>query len=329
MDLPIRMRRNRSDDWLRRMVAENTLGVSDLIWPVFVCEGENVSEDIPSLPGVQRVSVDIVVKRVAEARDLGIPAIAIFPVVPAEQKNSKGSNALEPGNLVCRAVQAIKKDVPGIGVMTDVALDPYTDHGHDGVLDGDEILNDETVEILCRQALNQAKAGTDIIAPSDMMDGRVGAIREILDKHGFQNVKIISYAAKYASAFYGPFRDAINTNGVLQGDKKTYQMNPANKDEALREVELDIEEGADMVIVKPGMPYLDVIHAIKDMFEIPTIAYHVSGEYAMMQAAAQNGWLDYEKSLMEAMICFKRAGADAIITYAALDIAKLLSQPSA
>lgn len=320
-----RMRRNRTDQWLRDMVAENTLSVKDLIWPLFICEGDNKTEDIDSLPGVSRGSIDVIVERCIQARDAGIPAVALFPVVPRDLKDDEGTEAHNEDNLICRTVRAIKENVEGLGVITDVALDPYTSHGHDGVFEGGKILNDPTVEILCAQSLVQAKAGVDVIAPSDMMDGRIAAIRETLDEHGYQDVKIMSYAAKYASAYYGPFRDAVDTGGLLKGDKKTYQMNPANKYEALREVGLDIEEGADMFIVKPGLPYLDVIHAVKEAYQVPVMAYNVSGEYAMLKAAAQNGWLDYDAVTMEKMIAFKRAGADGILTYAAMEVAEMLA----
>lgn len=320
----VRMRRNRTDSWVRNMVAENRLHVSDLIWPVFVLDGTERRETIPSMPGVERLSCDLLISEIKQARDLGIPAIALFPVVPANLKTEDGNEACNPNNLMCRAIRDIKDAVPDIGIIADVALDPYTSHGHDGLMKNDVILNDETIDILCRQALVQAEAGVDIIAPSDMMDGRIGAIRRTLDENALENVKIMSYAAKYASAFFGPFRDAVNSGGFLKGDKKTYQMNPANSDEALREVQLDIAEGADMVMVKPGMPYLDVIRRIKDTFRMPTMAYNVSGEYAMLRHAALAGCLDYEKAMMEMLLGFKRAGADAILTYAAIDAARLL-----
>lgn len=275
------------------------------------------------MPGVERLSVDFAVEAVKGAYDLGIPAVALFPITPNGRKTPDGREACNAENLVCRAVYAIKKAVPGIGVITDVALDPYTSHGHDGLVKDGVILNDETVEVLCRQAVVQAQAGADILAPSDMMDGRVGAIRSALDKGGYQDKIILSYAAKYASAFYGPFRDAVQSAGCLTGDKKTYQMNPANGDEALREVALDLAEGADMVMVKPGLPYLDIIRDVKQAFRVPTFAYHVSGEYAMLQAAAENGWLNYDSALLETLISFKRAGADGVLTYAALDAARL------
>ena len=320
-----RMRRNRRDDWSRRLVAENRLGVDDFIWPVFVHEGEGRVE-VPSMPGQARLSIDLLVEAATEARDLGIPAIAVFPVVPDARKSAEGDEACNPDNLVCRAVAAVKAAVPDLGVMCDAALDPFTDHGHDGVIRDGYVANDETVEILCRQSLVQAAAGCDIIAPSDMMDGRVGAIRRALDDGGFEHVRIMAYAAKYASAFYGPFRDAVGSAPALGGaDKRTYQMDPANGDEALREVALDIQEGADMVIVKPGMPYLDIVRRVKDAFGVPTFAYQVSGEYAMLKAAAANGWLDGERALLETLIGFKRAGADGVLTYAAVEAAKLLN----
>ena len=322
-----RLRRNRAQGWTRRLVAENAVSVNDLIWPVFVTEGDNVREEISSMPGVCRWSVDLLLKEVEKAAQAGIPAVALFPVVPSIRKTPDGREAWESNNLVCRTVRALKKAVPDMGVICDVALDPYTSHGHDGLMsDKGIILNDETVEVLCRQALAQAEAGVDIVAPSDMMDGRIGAIRDALDGAGFTNTGILSYAAKYASAFYGPFRDAVGSGAFLKGDKKTYQMDPANSDEALREVALDIAEGADMVMVKPGLAYLDVIARVKDAYAMPTFAYHVSGEYAMLKAAAQNGWLDYEKALMETMLSFKRAGCDGVLTYAAPDVAKALGK---
>lgn len=320
-----RLRRNRAQDWARKLVSENAVSVNDLIWPVFVVEGQKVTENIGSMPGVHRWSIDVLLKEVEAAATMGIPAIALFPVVGADKKSATGAEAYADNNLIQRTVRAIKKEIPEIGVICDVALDPYTSHGHDGLVNAEGyVMNDETVEILCRQALSQAEAGVDIVAPSDMMDGRIGAIRDALDANGFTNTGILSYAAKYASSFYGPFRDAVNSGGYLKGDKKTYQMDPANTDEALREVAMDIDEGADMVMVKPGLPYLDVIRRVKDTFLMPTFAYHVSGEYAMLQAAAQNGWLNYEKTLMETMMAFKRAGCDGVLTYAARDVAHLI-----
>ncbi len=277
------------------------------------------------MPGVNRQSIDLTIEHIKEAADLGIPAIALFPVTTPEKKNERGSEATNPDNLICRTIHALKSSIPNIGIITDVALDPYTSHGHDGVLSPDGyVINDETIEILSRQALIQAQAGADIIAPSDMMDGRIKAIRKKLDDNSFQNIAILSYAAKYASAFYGPFRDAVNSGAALKGDKKTYQMNPANTDEALREVALDIAEGTDMIMVKPGLPYLDIIRRIKQSFHMPTFAYHVSGEFAMLKAASENGWLDYDSCLMESLLAFKRAGCDGILTYGAIDAAKIL-----
>ncbi|HYD70982.1 porphobilinogen synthase [Azospirillum sp.] len=319
-----RPRRNRADAWTRRLVAENTLSVDDLIWPVFVIEGQNRREPVASMPGVERLTIDLLVEAVAQAGDLGVPCIALFPVVPAEKKSEDAAEAFNPENLMNRAIRAVKAAVPHVGILGDVALDPYTSHGHDGIVRDGYVVNDETVEVLVRQALSQAEAGVDIVAPSDMMDGRIGAIRDRLDAEGHELVRICSYAAKYASAFYGPFRDAVNSGGFLKGDKRTYQMDPANTDEALREVALDIDEGADMVMVKPGLPYLDIIRRVKDTFAVPTFAYHVSGEYAMLRAAAGNGWLNYDNALLETLMSFKRAGTDAILTYAALDAARLL-----
>ncbi len=318
----LRMRRNRRSDWSRRLMRETTLSVDDLIWPIFVIEGKNQRQPVPSMPGVERLSIDLAVKAAEEAANLGIPVIALFPNTPDDARCEQGKEALNPENLVCRAVRAIKKEVPDIGILCDVALDPYTSHGHDGLLSGDEILNDETVEVLVRQTLNQVEAGCDIIAPSDMMDGRIGALRAGLETGGYTNVQIMAYAAKYASAFYGPFRDAVGSSGALKGDKRTYQMDYANTDEAMREVELDLAEGADMVMVKPGMPYLDIVSRVKQTFGVPTYAYQVSGEYAMLMAAVQNGWLDRDKVVIEALHAFKRAGADGILSYFALDVAK-------
>ena len=319
-----RPRRNRKADWSRRLVRENELTVNDLIWPLFVIAGEGRREPVAAMPGVERLSVDLAVRAAEDAARLGIPALALFPYTDPALRDADGSEALNPDNLVCRAVRAIKQAVPQIGIITDVALDPYTSHGHDGLLRGEEIINDETVAVLVAQALNQARAGADIIAPSDMMDGRIGAIRAGLDEEGFEAVQVMAYAAKYASAFYGPFRDAIGTNATLKGDKRTYQMDPANSDEALREVELDLAEGADMVMVKPGLPYLDIIRRVKDTFGAPTFAYQVSGEYAMIMAAANNGWLDGERAMMESLIAFKRAGCDGVLTYFALRVAQKL-----
>ena len=322
-----RPRRLRRWPWLRSLVAEQQLLVSDLIWPVFVQDGNGLRTAVPSMPGVERLSIDQLVPAVSEARNLGIPAVAVFPVTPVERKTPDGREAVNPDNLICRAVRRLRSEVPDIGVICDVALDPYTSHGHDGLLHDGVILNDETVEILCQQAIVQAQAGCTIIAPSDMMDGRVGAIRRALDRAGFIDVAILSYAAKYASAFYGPFRDAVGSSQQLAGgDKKSYQMNPANGHEALREVAFDLAEGADMVMVKPGMPYLDVIARVKDQFRVPTFAYQVSGEYAMLTAAAQLGWLDRQRVVFESLLAFKRAGADGILTYFAVEVARQLRE---
>jgi porphobilinogen synthase len=320
----VRMRRNRADDWTRRLVAENRLAIDDLIWPVFVHDADG-REEVPSMPGIQRLSIAALVDEVGAAAELGIPALALFPVVPVARKSEMAEEAWNQDNLSNRAVRAIKQAVPGIGVICDVALDPYTSHGHDGVLRDGRILNDESVAILCKQALAQAAAGVDVVAPSDMMDGRVGRVREALDAAGYENVRILAYSAKYASAFYGPFRDAVGSKSALgKGDKRTYQMDPANGDEALRECALDIAEGADMIMVKPGMPYLDVLWRVKQAFSMPTFVYQVSGEYAMLKAAAGNGWLDGERAMMESLLTFKRAGADGILTYAAVDAARRL-----
>jgi porphobilinogen synthase len=320
-----RMRRNRQHEWSRRLVAENHLTVNDLIWPVFVQEGVNKRTAIPSMPGVERLTIDRLVDGVGMAQVLGIPVVAIFPATDPARKSPDGDEATNPDNLVCRAVQAIKEKVSNIGVLCDVALDPYTSHGQDGLVRDGYVVNDETVEVLCKQAVIQAQAGCDIIAPSDMMDGRVGAIRRALDDAGYEHVQIMAYAAKYASGFYGPFRDAVGSSSNLgTGDKRTYQMDPANGDEALREVGLDIAEGADMVMVKPGMPYLDIVHRVKQTFQVPTFAYQVSGEYAMLCSAAQNGWLDRSRVMMESLLAFKRAGADGVLTYFAVEVARLL-----
>ena len=324
LDLPLRMRRNRRSDWSRRMVQENHLTVDDLIWPIFIIDGTNKREPIAAMPGVERLSVDLVVREAERAAKLGIPAIATFPNIDIALRDQTGSNILDPDNLINRASRAIKAAVPEIGVITDVALDPFTSHGHDGILRDGIIVNDETVEQLAEAAVLQAEAGADIIAPSDMMDGRIGAIREALDANGFQDTAIMSYATKFASAFYGPYREAIGTGGLLKGDKKTYYLDPANGDEAIREVELDVAEGADMVMVKPGLPYLDVIRRVKDTFGMPTFAYQVSGEYAMIMAAAQNGWIDGERAMIESLIAFKRAGCDGVLTYFAADVAEKL-----
>jgi porphobilinogen synthase len=310
-----RPRRNRKAEWSRRLVREHALTVDDLIWPLFLIDGAARREPVGSMPGVERLTVDEAVREAERAASLRIPALAVFPNTEPSLRDARGSEALNRRNLVCQAVRAIKAAVPEIGIVTDVALDPYTSHGHDGLLDGERILNDETVAVLVEQSLIQAEAGADVIAPSDMMDGRVGAIRRGLDAAGFQDVQIMAYAAKYASAFYGPFRDAVGTNATLTGDKRTYQMDPGNTDEALREVALDLNEGADMVMVKPGLPYLDIQRRVKDAFGVPTFAYQVSGEYAMIEAAARNGWLDGERAMMESLLAFKRAGADGVLTY--------------
>ena len=323
-----RLRRNRRSEWSRRLVRENQLTVDDLIWPVFVVEGSNQEVPVVSMPGVTRDSIDVLVGLVGRAAELGIPAIAIFPVTPQEKKTPDGEESCNPDNLICQAIRAVRDAQIPIGLIADVALDPYTTHGQDGLVRRGYVVNDESVEALCRQAVNQANAGCDIIAPSDMMDGRVRAIRKALDAAGHQNVQIMAYAAKYASAFYGPFRDAVGSAKNLGGgDKRTYQMDPANADEAIREVALDISEGADMVMVKPGMPYLDIVCRVKQKFGVPTFAYQVSGEYAMISAAANNGWLNRDSAMLESLLCFKRAGADGILTYFAVEAAKLLSLP--
>lgn len=328
LDLTIRPRRNRKAEWARRMVRENVLTTDDLIWPLFLIDGNNKREQIASMPGVERLSVDQAVREAERAMKLTIPCLALFPYTDPSLRDEEGSEATNPNNLVCQAVRAIKKEFPDLGILCDVALDPFTSHGHDGLIADGKILNDETVAVLVRQALVQAEAGCDIIAPSDMMDGRVAAIREGLDRSGLLDVQIMAYAAKYASAFYGPFRDAIGSAKTLTGDKRTYQMDSANTDEALREVELDISEGADMVMVKPGMPYLDVVRRVKDTFAMPTFAYQVSGEYAMIAAAANNGWLDGDRAMMESLLAFKRAGADGVLTYFAAKMAeKLTARP--
>jgi porphobilinogen synthase len=326
LDLPTRMRRNRRSDWARRMVREHTLTTDDLIWPLFVMDGDNARAPIASMPGVERLTVDQTVREAERAAKLTIPCIALFPYTDPALRDDNGSEALNPDNLVCRSIRAIKKEVPEIGILCDVALDPFTSHGHDGLMRDGAIINDESVAVLVKQALVQAQAGCDIIAPSDMMDGRVGAIRKALDAAQFTDVSIMAYAAKYASAFYGPFRDAVGSAKTLSGDKRTYQMDPGNSDEALREVALDIEEGADMIMVKPGLPYLDIVSRVKDTFGMPTFAYQVSGEYAMLMAAAQNGWLDGERAMMESLMAFKRAGCDGVLTYFAPQAAVKLKQ---
>jgi len=320
-----RMRRNRAEEWVRRLTRESNVTPDDLIWPMFVQPGSAARTPVPSMPGVDRLSIDLVVEAVGEAKALGIPAVAIFPVTPGELKSDDGKEATNADNLVCRTVRAIKEKHDDIGVICDVALDPYTTHGQDGIVHDGKILNDETVEVLCQQAFVQAQAGCDVIAPSDMMDGRVDAIRRALDDEGFDDVNLLAYSAKYASAFYGPFRDAVGSAQSLgSADKRTYQMDPANSDEAIREVALDVAEGADMVMVKPGMPYLDIVRRVKESFGLPTFAYQVSGEYAMLRGAAERGWLDWNKVILESMVCFKRAGADGVLTYAAPQIARLL-----
>ena len=320
----VRMRRNRKSAWSRRLVAERVLTPADLIWPIFVTEGRGRRLPVQSMPGVDRLSVDLVAKAAEEAVSLGIPAIALFPYTDAKLRSEDGAEAFNPDNLVCRATRAVRKAGLDIGVLLDVALDPYTSHGHDGLMRDGEIRNDETLSALVRQSLVQADAGCDIIAPSDMMDGRVGAIRKALDAANFTDVSIMSYAAKYASAFYGPFRDAVGSAKTLTGDKRTYQMDPANSDEALREVALDIQEGADMIMVKPGLPYLDIVRRVKDTFAMPTFAYQVSGEYAMIMAAAEKGWVDGERAMIESLTAFKRAGCDGVLTYFAPRVAEKL-----
>jgi porphobilinogen synthase len=309
------------------MVAETVLTPSNLVWPIFVTDGQGKEEPIASLPGVSRWSLDLIADRAREARELGIPCIALFPNTPAELRTEDALEALNPDNLICRAIRAAKEAAPEVGVLTDVALDPYTSHGHDGIVDAEGyVLNDETSKVLVEQALVQAEAGADIVAPSDMMDGRIGAVRQALEREGHANVRIMAYSAKYASAFYGPFRDAVGSRGLLKGDKKSYQMDPANSDEAMREVALDIAEGADFVMVKPGLPYLDIVRRVKDRFEIPLFAYQVSGEYAMIEAAAAAGAGDRDALMLETLLAFRRAGCSGILTYFAADAARLLSR---
>ena len=321
----VRMRRNRLSEFSRKIVSENNISVNDLIYPIFITYGSKVKEEISSMPGIYRFSLDQLHKEIEYISSLDIPAIALFPKIENELKTPDGKEALNSNNLICEAIKISKKVNPDLGVITDVALDPYTDHGHDGIIHNNQIDNDLTLDILCKQAIVQAQAGCDILAPSDMMDGRVGAIRDTLDEHGFINVQIMSYAAKYASSFYGPFRDAVGSAGNLsKKSKKSYQMDPANSAEALREIRLDINEGADMIIIKPGMPYLDIISKAKNEFNFPVIAYQVSGEYSMIRAAIQNGWFDEEKIIFETMMCFKRAGCDGIITYFAPFVAQKL-----
>tara|TARA_B100000674_G_scaffold220543_1_gene180727 strand:+ start:74 stop:1102 length:1029 start_codon:yes stop_codon:yes gene_type:complete len=321
----VRMRRNRLNDFSRRLISENKLSIDDLIYPIFITYGSKVKEEVSSMPGIYRYSGDLLHEEIEYISSLNIPAVAFFPKIENELKTPHGKEALNKNNLICEAIKISKKVNPSLGVITDVALDPYTDHGHDGVLHNNQIDNDLTLEILCKQAIVQAEAGCDIVAPSDMMDGRVGAIRDTLDDHGFKDVQIMSYAAKYASSFYGPFRDAVGSAlNLSRKSKKSYQMDPANSAEALREIRLDINEGADMIIIKPGMPYLDIISQARHEFNFPIIAYQVSGEYSMIMSAIQNGWLDEEKTIFETLMCFKRAGCDAIITYFAPFIAKKL-----
>lgn len=322
----LRLRRTRAADWSRRLHRETTLTPADLIWPLFIADGEGVEEPIASLPGVSRWSVDLIVERAREAQTLGIPCLAFFPNTPAHLRSEDGREALNPDNLMCRAIRAVKDAVPDIGILTDVALDPYTAHGHDGLIDAaGYVLNDATVELLVGQSLNQAAAGADIIAPSDMMDGRIGTIRTALEATGHANVQIMAYAAKYASAFYGPFRDAVGSRGLLKGDKKTYQMDYANAEEALREVALDLAEGADSVMVKPGLPYLDIARRVKERFEVPVFAYQVSGEYAMIEAAVAAGAADRDAMVIETLTAFKRAGCSGVLTYHAVHAARLLA----
>ncbi len=323
-----RMRRPRQAPWSRVMVEESVLTASDFIWPIFVVEGENRTEPVASMPGVERMTIDVAVKRVEEAAKLGVPCVALFPNIDSSLRTPDCSEAWNPDNLICRATRAIRKAVPEIGVMEDVALDPYNALGHDGIVVGETIVNDESVEALIKQALVQADAGANIIGPSDMMDGRIGAIRDALEAAGHQDVMLLSYAAKFASAFYGPFRDAVGASGKLKGDKKTYQMSPMNSDEALREVSLDLSEGADMVMVKPGMPYLDICRRVKDSFAVPTFAYQTSGEYAMLEAAAANGWLDRDKVILESLSAFKRAGCDGMLSYYSVEVARRLATGS-
>ncbi len=319
-----RLRRNRRDGWTRRLVAETKLSVDDLIWPLFLIEGDDRKTVVESMPGVHRVTLDRLAEHVRPAAELGIPAVALFPNIPADRKDAEGSEALDPDNLMCRAARLLKREYPDLGLVGDVALDCYTSHGHDGVIRDGYVHNEDSVAVLVTQALHQAQAGFDVIAPSDMMDGRIGAIRSALDEAGLIDTRIMSYAAKYASAFYGPFRDAVGTGAMLKGDKKTYQMDPANSDEALREVAQDLAEGADMVMVKPGMPYLDVVRRVHDAFGVPTFAYQVSGEYAMIAGAAERGWIDGERAMLESLLAFKRAGAAGVLTYFAVDAARIL-----
>jgi porphobilinogen synthase len=326
--LPRRMRRMRRDDFSRRLMRENRLSSDDLIYPMFILEGKGQREAVPSMPGVERVSIDLLLKEAEQLLSLGIPAVALFPVTPTDRKSLDAAEAFNPEGLAQRAVRALKQEFPELGVITDVALDPFTTHGQDGLIDDNGyVMNDETVEVLVKQALSHAEAGADVVAPSDMMDGRIGQIRDALEQQGYIHTRILAYSAKYASSYYGPFRDAVGSAANLgAGNKYTYQMDPANSDEAIYEVGLDLDEGADMVMVKPGMPYLDIVRRVKTEFGVPTYAYHVSGEYAMLKAASQNGWLDEKAVVMEAMLCFKRAGADGILTYYAKQVAEWLKQ---
>jgi porphobilinogen synthase len=327
LQLDQRPRRLRRHPWIRDLVREHSLSAKDLIWPVFVIEGEHRREAIPSMPGVERLTIDHLVEAASEAKSLGITSMALFPVTDPAKKDPRGTLALDPENLTCRAARALKRAHPEIGLIADVALDPYTSHGHDGVVHDGDVHNDETVAILARMSVVLAGAGFDVVAPSDMMDGRIGAVRAALEQAGHHNTLILSYAAKYASAFYGPFRDAVGSASALGGaDKRTYQMDPGNSDEALREVALDIEQGADLVMVKPGMPYLDIVRRVKERFGVPTVAYQVSGEYAMLRAASERGWLSWDKCMSESLLAFKRAGADAILTYAAVEAARWLAK---
>ena len=323
-----RMRRMRFHDFSRRLMRENSLSVDDLIYPMFVIEGNNKTEEIPSMPGVKRLSIDLLLEKANQLTQLGIPAIALFPVTSAEKKSDDAKEAYNPDGLAQRCVRALKKSCPDLGIITDVALDPFTSHGQDGLINSEGyVMNDETVEVLCKQALSHAEAGVDIVAPSDMMDGRIGAIRSVLESGHFINTQILAYSAKYASSFYGPFRDAVGSASNLgKGNKYSYQMDPANSDEALREIQLDLQEGADMIMVKPGMPYLDIIRRAKEQFAVPTFAYQVSGEYAMLKAASINGWLDEKQVVMESLLAFKRAGSDAILTYYAESVAQWLQE---
>ncbi|AHA27696.1 porphobilinogen synthase [Candidatus Liberibacter americanus] len=320
------MRRNRKSDWIRELVRENSLSVKDLVLPIFLTDGKNIKHKIDSMPGILRMSIDVAIEKIKQAADLGITAIAIFPNINKDYKDAMGSHILNPNNLINEGTYSIKKKVPNIGIITDVALDPFTIHGHDGILRNGEIINDETLEIISRAAVEQANAGADIIAPSEMMDGRVRAIRKMLDDNGHINVGIMPYSVKFNSSFYGPYRDAISTKGLLEGDKKTYYVDPANAQESIREANLDIEEGADMILIKPGLPYLDICFRIKEKFGLPTFAYQVSGEYSMIQAASLKGWIDRKSAMLESLISFKRAGCDGIFTYFAIEAASIIGK---